>query len=173
MKRRLSRLSGGVAVLRVGGATELEVTERKDRVEDALHATQAAVEEGILPGGGVALVRASQKVKPPKNSTDDFAAGVNVIKNACLAPLCQIVNNAGGSAEVVLHKVVKASSKNGYDARGGRHVDMMESGIIDPLKVVRCALEHASSAASSLLSVGCSITEDIQGEDKIETLMRE
>ena len=173
MKRRLSRLSGGVAVLRVGGATELEVTERKDRVEDALHATQAAVEEGILPGGGVALVRASQKVKTPKNSTDDFSAGVSVIKNACLAPLCQIVNNAGGSAEVVLHKVVKASSRNGYDARGGKHVDMMESGIIDPLKVVRCALEHASSAASSLLSVGCSITEDMQGEDKIETLMRE
>ena len=173
MRRRLSRLSCGVAVLRVGGATELEVKERKDRVEDALHATQAAVEEGILPGGGVALVRASQNIKPPKGSTADFSAGVNVIKNACVSPLCQIVNNAGGSSEVVLHRVMKSSSKNGYDARESKHVDMMESGIIDPFKVVRCALEHASSAASSLLSVGCSITEDLEVENKIETLIRE
>jgi len=172
MRRRLARLSGGVAVLRVGGATELEVKERKDRVEDALHATQAAIEEGILPGGGVALVRASQSVKPPRGFSNDFSVGVNVIKNACAAPLCQIVNNAGGSTAVVLHKVTKSSSTNGYDARAGKHVDMMESGIIDPLKVVRSALEYASSAASSLLSVGCSITEDTQGEEKTETLIR-
>ena len=170
--RRLARLSGGVAVIRVGGATELEMRERKDRVEDALHATQAAVEEGLLPGGGVALVRASCLISYPEHSNRDFMAGVDVIKRACQAPLMQIVKNTGGaSAEVVLNKVLELPDSQGYDARNGRFVDMMTYGIIDPLKVVRCALENSNSAATSLLSVGCAIVEDRCEIEKVETLL--
>ena len=172
LHRRLARLSGGIAVLRVGGSTELEMRERKDRVEDALHATQAAVEEGLLPGGGVALVRASDLVQPPIDSTRDFVSGIDVIKRACRAPLMQIVQNSGKqSAEVVLNKVLELPGGEGYDARAGRFVDMMTSGIIDPLKVVRCALENSTSAAISLLSVGCAIVEDSCENEKVETLI--
>jgi len=170
--RRLARLSGGIAVLRVGGSTELEMRERKDRVEDALHATQAAVEEGLLPGGGVALVRASSLIGYPEGASRDFSAGVDVIKRSCQSPLMQIVKNCGGqSAEVVLNKVLELPSGQGYDARAGRFVDMMTSGIIDPLKVVRCALENSTSAAASLLSVGCAIVEDNCENEKVETLI--
>jgi chaperonin GroEL len=172
--RRLARLSGGIAVLRVGGSTELEMRERKDRVEDALHATQAAVEEGLLPGGGVALVRASDRIRAriPAEATRDFISGADVINRACRAPLMQIVQNSGKqSAEVVLNKVLELPSGQGYDARAGRFVDMMTSGIIDPLKVVRCALENSTSAAISLLSVGCAIVEDNCENEKVETLI--
>ena len=171
LMRRLGRLAGGVAVLRVGGSTGLEVKEKRDRVEDALHATQAAVEEGILPGGGVALVRGSNKLEDLKNETPDFIAGVNLIKNACGAPLWQIVNNAGESSEIVLHKIMKISETHGYDARSGKYVNMMKSGIIDPLKVVRSALEHANSTACSLLSVGCTIIEEDFETDDVKTLI--
>mgnify|MGYP001483323017 CR=1 FL=1 len=162
IKRRIRRLSCGVAVLRVGAATELELRERKDRVDDALNATQAAAEEGILPGGGVALVRASvslkKKIKPLPN--DGFRAGAEIIYNACSAPLKQIVTNSGGTPEIIVQKAKKAKYNSGYNAANGTWVNMFDAGIIDPLKVVRCALENASSVSRMLISVGCSITHD-------------
>ena len=171
LSRRLGRLTGGVAVLKVGGSTELELREKKDRVEDALHATRAAVEEGILPGGGVALVRASSIIDGKKTGNNDFDAGMEIIKNACRVPLVQIINNAGGISEIILHRVLEISDEMGYDARNEEYVDMLESGIIDPLKVVRSALEHACAAACSLLSVGCAIVDDDTEEEKINTLI--
>ena len=160
--RRIARLSGGVAVLRVGGATELELQERKDRVDDALNATQAAVDEGVLPGGGVALVKASRCLQRrfKKTSTRDFYAGVEIIKKTCEAPLRQIVVNAGELPELILRRVEKSKNGLGYDAMTCRHVDMFEEGIIDPLKVVKSALENASSTARMLLSVSCAIVAD-------------
>jgi chaperonin GroEL len=160
LKLRLSRLSGGIAILRVGGATEAELGERKDRVDDALSATQAAIDEGILPGGGVALVRAASKL----DTTDESAgvsAGKTIIKNACYSPLRQIVRNAGGSASVVLEKVLEESCQShGYNAATEEYGDMLEMGIIDPTKVVKSAFENASSAASMMLTVGCAMVED-------------
>jgi len=162
LTRRLRRLAGGVAVLRVGAATEIALREKKDRVEDALCATQAAVEEGILPGGGVALVRASKNLEKFRTGkdVDGIQVGIDVIRKACHYPLRQIVENSGGSAEVVLEKVVRLKGNKGFDAKSLEFVDMLESGIIDPLKVVRSALENAVSAACSLLSVGCAMVED-------------
>ncbi|HIL97547.1 MAG TPA: chaperonin GroEL [Pseudomonadales bacterium] len=157
---RLNRLTGGIAVLRVGGTTELDLVERKDRVEDALHATQAAVEEGILPGGGVALIRAAQVLaSSSKTQSSSFCMGIEIVKSACQVPLKQIVTNAGGTSEIILEKVSKFKHTRGYDAKGEKFVDMMESGIIDPLKVVRTALENAAATAGMLLSVGCAIVE--------------
>jgi chaperonin GroEL len=161
IKLRLSRLSGGVAVLRVGGATESELGERKDRVDDALSATQAAIEEGIVPGGGVALVRASSFIDCSSDEIDGFSAGVEVIKRACEFPLKQIVTNSGGSADLVLEKVKQDNGKSyGYDALNDSFGDMFEMGIIDPVKVARCALENAASAASMMLTVGCAMVAD-------------
>ena len=162
LNRRLRRLVGGVAVLRVGAATEVALREKKDRVEDALCATQAAVEEGILPGGGVALVRASKTLDKVKisNEVDGVAVGIDVVRRACSYPLRQIVLNAGGSPEVVFEKVARLKGNKGFNAYTLEFVDMLESGIIDPLKVVRSALENASSVACSLLSVGCAMVED-------------
>ena len=156
---RLSKLNSGVAVLRVGGATEMELKERKDRVDDALNATQAAVEEGIVPGGGVALVRASQELDVD-NYDVLIQPGIRIIKAACQAPLTQIVQNAGGSAEVVIDKITSTSQNVGYDAKNALYKDMFEAGIIDPAKVVRCAVENAASSASMMLSVGCAMVED-------------
>jgi chaperonin GroEL len=148
-------------VIRVGGATEVELRERKDRVEDALHATQAAIEEGVVSGGGVALVRASKDMKDViQRNNDDFNCGVQIVKRSCLEPLSQIVKNAGGSHEVVIDKVIRMKDNRGYDARNGEFVDMLASGIIDPVKVVRSALHHASSAACNLLSIGCAMVQD-------------
>lgn len=162
LARRLRRLVGGVAVLRVGAATEVALREKKDRVEDALCATQAAVEEGIVPGGGVALVRASKSLDKVKitNEVDGVAVGVDVVRRACSYPLRQIVENAGGSSEVVFEKVARLKGNKGFNAYTLEFVDMLDSGIIDPLKVVRSALENASSVACSLLSVGCAMVED-------------
>ena len=168
---RLSRLAGGVAVIRVGGSTELEVKERLDRVEDALNATQAAAEEGILPGGGSALVQASAVLNDLNFDNHDFNAGIEIIRKACETPLKQIVENAGGTSEVVLNHVSKISPNMGYDVRNEEYVDMFKSGIIDPLKVVRTALEHANSAACNLLSVGCAIVEEYSEADEIQTLL--
>jgi len=162
-RRRLSRLSGGVAVMRVGGATEIELIERRDRVEDALHATQAAVEEGLLPGGGVALVAASKSLEPHIKSSDGHSVGARVVREACRAPFRQIIMNTGGAPDVILDKVLRSKFNKGYDASEERLVDMWDAGIIDPLKVVRSALENASSAACMILSVGCAMTDD---EDK-------
>lgn len=166
LKRRLARLAGGVAILRVGGATEPELKERRDRVDDALHATKAAVEEGILPGGGTALVRAAARVRrrTARGRSDSFKQGVDVILQACCAPLRQIVSNAGRNPELVLSKVERLRDNQGYDAATERYVDTVEAGIVDPLKVVRSALENAHSAASMLLSVGCTIIDDSPAE---------
>ena len=162
LQRRLNRLVGGVAVLRVGAATEVALREKKDRVEDALCATQAAIEEGIVPGGGVALVRASKSLDKVKvtNEVDGVAVGIDVVRRACSYPLRQIVENAGGSPEVVFEKVTRLKGNKGFNAYTLEFVDMLDSGIIDPLKVVRSALENASSVACSLLSVGCAMVED-------------
>ena len=160
LKFRLSRLAGGVAALRVGGATESELRERKDRVNDALNATQAAIEAGVVSGGGVALVRASSSIESNSNN-DGFSAGVEVIKRACEHPLRQIVINSGGSADLVLEKIKSFNEESyGYNALSDQFGDMFDMGIIDPLKVVRCALENASSAGIMMLTVGCSMIED-------------
>jgi chaperonin GroEL len=166
LHRRLSRLAGGVAILRVGGATESELKERRDRVDDALHATKAAVEEGILPGGGTALVRAAARVRRNslKSRSDSFKQGVEVILHACSAPLRQIVTNSGRNPEMVLSRVERLRGNMGYDAATETFVDTVQNGILDPLKVVRCALENAASAANMLLSVGCTITNDSSSE---------
>lgn len=167
--KRIADMSGGIAVLFVGGSTEVEMKERKDRVEDALHATQAAVEEGILPGGGVALAQASNNIKIDNTLlSESILAGIKVLQKSCKEPLLQIVRNTGGSPDVVLNQVLKHSQGDnmGYDASTEKFVNMLESGIIDPLKVVRTALENASSVACSLLSVGCAMIEDIEEEEE-------
>jgi chaperonin GroEL len=170
--RRLQRLAGGVAILRVGGATEIELRERKDRVEDALHATQAAVAEGILPGGGVALVRASKALgRLKEGGASGHKVGMEIVRKACESPMRQIVQNSGGTPDVVLARVHNYRGNKGYDARSGKFVDMLETGIIDPLKVIRCALENASSTACSLLSVGCAVVEDEKLDDHTDTML--
>jgi len=160
--RRLATLANGVAVLRIGASTELELLERKDRVEDALSATQAAVSEGVLPGGGVALVRATSVLDGSikKHSGSSFGAGLTIVREACEAPFKQIVQNTGKHPELVLQKVRKAKDDLGYDAKNDRLIKMYQEGIIDPLRVVRCALENASSTARILLSIGCTIVDD-------------
>ena len=160
VKARISKLGGGVAVLRVGGSTELEVKERKDRVEDALNATRAAIEEGIVPGGGVALVRAAANLQTKSDEIDGTAIGRSIIKRACQAPLSQIVRNAGGEPVIVMAKVADLEGNEGYDAANDEFGDMIEAGIIDPVKVTRCALENAASVAGLMLTVDASIVED-------------
>lgn len=157
-RSRLAKLAGGVAVIRVGGATEAELRERKDRVDDALHATQAAIAEGIVPGGGVALVRAQQVVQT--QSIDGVNAGRIIVKNACSSPLKQIVFNSGGTPDVVHNSVVSLPENHGYDAFNGLFGDMFQMGIIDPVKVVRTALENAASAAAMMLTIGCAMVDD-------------
>ena len=169
IERRIQRLASNVAVLRIGAPTEVELRERKDRVEDALNATQAAAEEGIVPGGGIALVKAAAVLRKRKrrgNESDDFRVGIDIVQRACCAPLRQIVLNAGGSAEIIVQKALKASYNYGCNATTGEWVDMFEAGIIDPLKVVRVAIENASSVARMLLSVGCAIVEDEDSEEQ-------
>lgn len=161
LRQRLSLLAGGVAVLRVGGATEAELRERRDRVDDALHATQAAMKEGILPGGGVALARAGKNLKVPPGEYNSIHAGYHVVKQACFSPLRQIVQNSGGVADVVLAKVIEMGPRHGYNAYEDAYGDMMEMEIIDPLRVVRCALKNASSAAGMMLTAGCALVDDV------------
>ena len=141
LQERLAKLAGGVAVIKVGGATEIEVKERKDRVDDALNATRAAVEEGVVPGGGVALVHAGKVSKASKVDNADQAAGIAIIRKALQAPLRQIAENAGVDGSVVAGKIVENSSKTfGYDAQSEQYCDMLKAGVIDPTKVVRIAL---------------------------------
>ena len=161
INRRLSRLAGSVAVIRVGGATELEVKERKDRVDDALHATRAAVESGILPGGGTSLVQASKSLKRlERGTTDGYRAGVGIVRKACTAPLRQILENAGVPHEKIIDRAVKETRGVGFDASKLEWCNMYDRGIIDPAKVVISSLEHATSAGLLLLSVGASIVDD-------------
>ena len=159
LQERIAKLSGGVAVIKVGAATETEMKEKKDRVDDALHATRAAVEEGVVPGGGVALVRALAALADLKGDNDDQNAGINILRRALEAPLRQIVTNAGEEASVIINQVKNGSGNYGYNAATGEYGDMLEMGILDPAKVTRSALEHAASVAGLMLTTEVMITD--------------
>ena len=160
LQERLAKLAGGVAVIKVGGATEIEVKERKDRVDDALHATRAAVEEGIVPGGGVALLRALKSLDGLTADNDDQRTGINIVRKAIQAPARQIAHNAGVDGSVIVGKVLEhASYAWGYDAQTGEYGDLVAKGIIDPTKVVRTALQDAASVASLLITTEAMIAE--------------
>ena len=160
LQERLAKLAGGVAVIRVGGATEVEVKEKKDRVDDALNATRAAVEEGILPGGGVALLRALNSVKSIKTQNDDQKTGVEIVRKAITAPARQIVDNAGDDGAVVIGKLLESKDYAwGYNAQTGEYGDMVKAGIIDPAKVVRTAIQDAASIAGLLITTEAMIAE--------------
>jgi len=160
LQERLAKLAGGVAVIKVGGATEVEVKEKKDRVDDALHATRAAVEEGIVPGGGVALLRASKALAKTASTNDDQKVGIEIVRRALAVPLRQIAENAGEDGAVVAGKVSENASVNfGFDAQSGKYVDMVKAGIIDPTKVVRVALQDAASVAGLLITTEAMIAE--------------
>ncbi|MEC8204430.1 MAG: chaperonin GroEL, partial [Pseudomonadota bacterium] len=165
LQERLAKLAGGVAVIRVGGATEIEVKERKDRVEDAMNSTRAAVEEGIVPGGGSALlkaVKALDKVSPDNN---DQRVGVEIVQRAIIVPVKQIAENAGADGSIIAGKLSENNDKNyGFDAQSGKFVDMIKSGIIDPAKVVRTALQDAASVAGLLITTEAMVAE--KPEDK-------
>ncbi|MFN9014701.1 MAG: TCP-1/cpn60 chaperonin family protein, partial [Hyphomonadaceae bacterium] len=159
LQERLAKLAGGVAVIKVGGATEVEVKERKDRVDDALNATRAAVEEGIVAGGGCALLRASKAITV-KGANDDEEAGVNIVRKALQAPIRQIVENAGVEGSIVVGKILEnASVSFGFNAQTEEYVDMITAGIIDPVKVVRTALQDAASVSSLLITTEATIAE--------------
>jgi len=158
LQERLAKLAGGVAVINVGAATESEMKEKKARVEDALHATRAAVEEGIVAGGGVALLRCQTALENIDLKGDE-AIGADIVRRACEAPLRQLVDNAGIEGAVVVQEVKKQKGSNGYNVATGDYVDMFKAGVIDPTKVTRSALQNASSIASLLLTTECMITE--------------
>ena len=159
LQERVAKLSGGVAVIKVGAATEVEMKEKKARVEDALHATRAAVEEGIVPGGGVALIRSQDVVAKTKGDNDDQNAGVRIVLRSLESPLAAIVSNAGEEASVVVNAVRDSSGNYGYNAANGKYGDLLKLGIIDPTKVTRSALQNAASIAGLLLTTDCSIVE--------------
>jgi chaperonin GroEL len=160
LQERLAKLAGGVAVIRVGGATEVEVKEKKDRVEDALNATRAAVEEGIVPGGGVALIRARKAIGKLTNANEDVQAGINIVLKALETPLRQIAENSGVEASIVVNKILENKSETfGFDAQTEDYVDMVEKGIVDPAKVVRAALQDAASVASLLVTTEAMVAE--------------
>ncbi len=159
LQERLAKLAGGVAVIKVGGSTEVEVKERKDRVDDALHATRAAVEEGVVPGGGVALLRAKKAVEALTSKNADITAGINIVLKALEAPVRQIVENAGVEGSIVVGKLLEKSGNYGFDAQEEEYCDMVAAGIIDPTKVVRVALQDAASVASALIATEAMIAE--------------
>ncbi|MDO4435149.1 MAG: chaperonin GroEL [Cardiobacteriaceae bacterium] len=159
LQERMAKLAGGVAVIKVGAATEVEMKEKKDRVEDALHATRAAVEEGIVPGGGVALIRAASQLKGLKGDNYDQQVGIDLALRAMESPLRTIVTNAGEEPAVVIDRVKSASGNEGYNAATGQYVDMVAEGIIDPTKVTRSALQHAASIAGLMITTEAMITE--------------
>jgi chaperonin GroEL len=160
LQERLAKLAGGVAVIKVGGSTEVEVKERKDRVDDALNATRAAVEEGIVPGGGVALLRAKKAVNALKSSNPDIQAGINIVSKALEAPLRQIVENAGVEGSIVVGKVLENPSATfGFNAQTEEYVDMIQAGVIDPAKVVRTALQDAASVAGILITTEAAVAD--------------
>jgi chaperonin GroEL len=160
LQERLAKLAGGVAVIRVGGATEVEVKERKDRVDDAMHATRAAVEEGILPGGGVALLRALKALDAVKPDDPDQKAGVDIVRRAIQVPARQIVQNAGEDGSLVVGKLLEKSSYTwGFNAATGEYQDLVGAGVIDPAKVVRTALQDAASVASLLITTEALVAE--------------
>jgi len=159
LQERLAKLAGGVAVLYVGAASEVEMKEKKDRVDDALHATRAAVEEGIVAGGGVALVRAKSVLTKVATENEDEATGLQIVARAIEAPLRTIVENAGGEGSVVVAKILDGKADYGYDAKSDKFVEMMKAGIIDPKKVTRVALENAASVSGMILTTECALTD--------------
>jgi chaperonin GroEL len=160
LQERLAKLAGGVAVIRVGGATEIEVKEKKDRVEDALNATRAAVQEGIVPGGGVALLRAKKAVGRLTNDNPDVQAGINIVLKALEAPCRQIAENAGVEGSIVVGKIMEEKSETyGFNAQDEKYVDMVSAGIVDPAKVVRTALQDAASIAGLLITTEAMVAE--------------
>ena len=159
LQERLAKLAGGVAVLYVGAASEVEMKEKKDRVDDALHATRAAVEEGIVAGGGVALLRSRSKLDSLKANNDDEATGIQIISRALESPLRTIVETAGGEGSVVVSKVIEGKESFGYDAKSDKYVDLFKSGIIDPKKVTRIALENAASVSGMILTTECALVD--------------
>jgi chaperonin GroEL len=159
LKERAAKLAGGVALIRVGAATETEMKERKSRTEDALHATRAAVEEGVLPGGGVALIRARACLKTLQGKNPDQDAGIRIVERAVEEPLRQIVRNAGAEPAVVLQRVVDGEGNFGYNAATGEYGDMVAMGVLDPRKVTRAALQNAASIASLILTTDCMIAQ--------------
>ena len=163
LQERLAKLAGGVAVLYVGAATEVEMKEKKDRVDDALHATRAAVEEGIIPGGGVAYIRAATALDSLTGDNEDETTGVGIVKRAIEEPLRQIIANAGGEGAVIVQKVREGKDDYGYNARADKYENLFEAGVIDPTKVSRVALENAASVSGMLLTTECVIS-DIEEE---------
>ncbi|WP_425361864.1 chaperonin GroEL [Candidatus Tisiphia endosymbiont of Mystacides longicornis] len=167
LQERLAKLAGGVAVLKVGGATEVEVKERKDRVEDALHATRAAVEEGVVAGGGVTLFYAARALESLKSANEDQKAGINIVKKALQAPVRQIAENAGMDGAIVVGKLTDSKDKNfGFNAQDMTYVDMIKAGIIDPTKVVRTALQDAASVASLIITTEAFIIDEPADKDE-------
>ena len=164
LQERLAKLAGGVALIKVGAATEAAMKEKKDRVDDALHATRAAVEEGIVPGGGVAYLRAQKAIDALKLDGDE-AVGASIISRAIEAPLRKLVNNAGQEAALVIANVKKATGTNGYNVRTGEYADMLKAGIVDPAKVTRSALQNAASIAGLLLTTDCMVTDIPEKKD--------
>jgi chaperonin GroEL len=165
LQERLAKLAGGVAVIRVGGTTEVEVKEKKDRVDDALHATRAAVEEGILPGGGVALLRSLRVLEALKGANQDQQAGIDIIRRALQAPARQIALNAGEDGSVIVGKLLEKDDYNwGFNAASGEYEDLVGRGVIDPAKVVRAALQDAASVASLLITTEALVAEKPQKE---------
>jgi chaperonin GroEL len=165
LQERVAKLSGGVAVIKVGAATEIEMKEKKARVEDALHATRAAVEEGVVPGGGVALIRAQKALEKLQGANEDQAFGIKILVRAIEEPLRQIVTNAGEDAAVVLAKVKEGKGTFGYNAANSTYGDMLEAGILDPTKVTRLALQNAASVAGLLLTTEVMIAEAPKDEE--------
>jgi chaperonin GroEL len=159
LQERLAKLAGGVAVLYVGAPTEVEMKEKKDRVDDALSATRAAIEEGIVPGGGVAIVRAAEKLNKLKGDNDDEQTGINIITRAVQEPLRQIVENAGMEGSVIVAKILDGKADFGFNAKTDKFEGLYKAGVIDPAKVVRVALENAASVAGMLLTTECVISD--------------
>ena len=160
MQERLAKLAGGVAIIRVGGSTEVEVKERSDRVDDAMHATRAAVEEGVVAGGGIALLFASRSLAGLNPENDDQRVGIEIVRRALQAPARQICANAGAEGAVIVGKLLdKGEADHGFDAQSGTYVDMVKAGIIDPTKVVRLALQGAASVAGLLITTEAMIAD--------------
>ena len=162
LQERLAKLAGGVAVLYVGAASEIEMKEKKDRIDDALSATRAAIEEGIVPGGGVAYIRAIESLEKMKGENEDETTGIEIIKRAIEEPLRQIAANAGVEGAVVVNKVKEGKKDFGYNARTGVYENLMKTGVIDPKKVARVALENAASIAGMFLTTECVLVEEKQ-----------
>ena len=159
LQERVAKLAGGVAVIKVGASTEIEMKEKKARVEDALHSTRAAVEEGVVPGGGVALIRALQAIEGLEGDNDDQTVGVNLARRAMESPLRQIVANAGGESSVVVNEVKAKQGNEGYNAASGEYGDMISMGILDPAKVTRTALQSAGSVAGLMITTEAMVTD--------------